>query len=148
MPDGTIQVRPLDGRGTVHEAGETGDSVSGHTSGPGRPLFIIHGHIEKNTDRASGLLPGGTGDDGMVDNTLDPKAKGYGDTYSLMTLGIPVATVYNGYIGWHEMRGGQLLFSAPKAAFASGQARSLQDNLNSEQNKFLAPRPRHRTRGD
>ena len=148
MPDGTIQLRPLDGRGTVHEAGDTGDSVSGHTSGPGRLLFIIHGHIEKNTDRGSGLLTGPTGDDGMVDNTLDPKAKGYGDTYSLMTLGIPVATVYNGYIGWHEMRGGQLLFSAPKAAFASGQAHSLQDNLNSEQNKFLAPRPRRRTKQD
>ncbi|MDB5675025.1 MAG: hypothetical protein JWM65_2007 [Sphingomonas bacterium] len=146
MADGTIQVRPLDGKGTTHESSDTGDSVSGHTSGPGRPLFIIHGHIEKNTGLSSGFSSGRTGDDGMVDNTLDPKAKGYGDTYSLMTLGIPVATVYNGYIGWHEMRGGQLLFSAPKAAFGHGQASSLQDNLNSEQHKFLTPRPRHRSR--
>jgi predicted nuclease of predicted toxin-antitoxin system len=146
MPDGTVQVRPLQGRGTVHGSSDDGDFVSGHTSGGGKPLFVIHGHIEKNSSRSSGPLSGPTGDDGMVDNTLDPNAEGYGDTHSLMRLGIPVATVYNGYVGWHEMRGGQLLFSAPKAAFVHNQSSSLQDNLNSEQKKFLTPRPRHRSR--
>jgi hypothetical protein len=146
MPDGTIQVRPLDPKHTKHGSGDGGDYMSGHTSGPGRPLFVIHGHIEKNTDFSSGLFSGASGDYGMVDNILDPNAEGYGDTHSLMRLGIPVATVYNGYIGWHEMRGGQLIFSAPKAAFSHGQAGSLQDNLNSEQNKFLTPRPRRRSR--
>jgi hypothetical protein len=146
MPDGTVQVRPLDGPGTTHGASDEGDSMSGKTSGPGRPLFIIHGHIEKNTSSASGLSSGAMGDEGMVDNILDERAKGYGDTYSMMTLGIPVATVYNGYIGWHEMRGGQLLFSAPKAAFGSGHAHALQDNLSSEQGKFLTPKPRHKSK--
>jgi len=146
MPDGTTQIRPLAGKGTTYGSNSTGDFVSGHTSGPGKPLFIIHGHIEKNTGSSSGPLSGPTGDYGMVDNTDDPNAKGYGDTYSLMTLGIPVATIYNGYIGWHEMRGGQLLFSAPKAAFAHGQVHSLQSNLNSEQKKFLTPKPGHHSK--
>lgn len=82
----------------------------------------------------------------MLDNPDDPKSEGYGDAHSLWKLGIPVATVYNGQIGWHELRGGQLLFTAPKGAFTSGQQSGMQDRVNREQGKFLNPKPKHNTK--
>ena len=141
LPDGTVEVRPL-GKGTTRGSVDTGDFISGGTSGPGRPLFIIHGHIERYTSPSDGLLSRRRGAQDMVDDPDNPEAKYLGDAYSLMRLGIPVATVYNGYIGWHEIRDGQLIFSAPTAALSKDQINALQRNLNQEQDRFLTRKPK------
>jgi hypothetical protein len=72
--------------------------------------------------------------DGMVDR---PDLNyGYGDTESL-TFGIPTATVSHGYVGWHEIDHGQLIFTYPLGALSKHQEDLIQTYLNSEQYLFL-----------
>jgi hypothetical protein len=126
MPDGSIEIRPAGvARSTRHA-----DTIHASPSGPGIPIFGMHGHIEKRRD-------GSDGDEGMVDELFD--SQGYGDTQSLMTErgSIPMATIYGGKIGWHEMIGGQLIFTMPRDAQTSAQRSALQDHLNKAQKKFL-----------
>jgi hypothetical protein len=119
MPDGSIQVRLAQG--------QPGDVMyKAHPSGPGKVIFGIHGHPDDAV--------------GMVD---DPsKDDGFGDTDALFKRGIPMATVFRGQIGWHEMVKGQLTFTAPTGAFADSQRQSIQSNLNWSQDKFLKPKPK------
>jgi len=119
MPDGSIQVRLVQGK--------PGDVMyTGHPSGPGTVIFGIHGHPYDSV--------------GMVD---DPSKNGdFGDTDALFKRGIPMATVFRGQIGWHEMVKGQLTFTAPTGAFADDQLQSIQTNLNVSQEKFLKPKPK------
>ncbi|MEO6214614.1 MAG: hypothetical protein ABIO86_01170 [Sphingomonas sp.] len=117
MPDGSIQVRPV--------AGKAGDAMyTGRPSGPGKPIFGIHGHADDAV--------------GMVDSPS--KNGGFGDTDALFKRGIPMATVYKGQIGWHEMVKGQLTFTAPIGAVPRDEAWSLRNNLNVSQEKFLKPK--------
>ncbi|MES2452517.1 MAG: hypothetical protein V4610_18350 [Pseudomonadota bacterium] len=120
MPDGRIEVRVA--------RGKPGDlTYRGRPSGPGKVLFGIHGH------------PSDDGSDGMVD--APSKNHGYGDTDALFKSSIPMATVYNGKIGWHEMVEGQLIFTAPRGIVSAQQRRSLQNNLDRSQQLFLTETP-------
>jgi hypothetical protein len=128
MPDGTIQVREVKGKpGSTKDA----DTYRGHPSGPGIPIFGMHGHIVTRKN-------GKKGNDGMVDSVS--VEEGWGDTHALKQYGIPMATIYNGAIGWHEMIDGQLIFTAPLAAVTQSQAAQLQSNLTSTQEKYLGPK--------
>ncbi|MEP7008503.1 MAG: hypothetical protein ABI810_21160 [Sphingomonas bacterium] len=118
MPDGTIQVRLATGKGGS-------DTFKGHPSGPGTCIFGIHGH------------PAGSDIDGLVDRVSSNN--GYGDTEALR-LGIPMATVYEGKIGWHEMVQGQLTFTVPANAVSDEQRSSLEYNLGVSQRNFMAPK--------
>ena len=118
MPDGTIQVRLATGKGGS-------DTFKGHPSGPGTRIFGIHGH------------PAGSHTDGLVDRVSSNN--GYGDTEALR-LGIPMATVYEGKIGWHEMVQGQLTFTLPANAVSDEQRSSLEYNLGVSQRNFMAPK--------
>ncbi|WCM27195.1 hypothetical protein NDN01_24965 [Sphingomonas sp. QA11] len=120
MPDGRIEVRVARGK-----AGNL--TYRGRPSGPGKVLFGIHGH------------PSGDGSDGMVD--APSENDGYGDTDALFKRSIPMATVYNGKIGWHEMVEGQLIFTAPQEIVSAQQRRSLQGNLDRSQQLFLTEAP-------
>ncbi len=132
MPDGTIEVRPVISKGAIGHTKGT-DYVHAPPSGPGKAIFVIHGHIERRK----------TGDeepsDGMVDDTNIRDHRGDADG---LAYGLPVATVYNGQIGWHEMKNGQLIFTVPAGAQSAAQLRKIKENLASEQEKFYTRRRR------
>jgi hypothetical protein len=99
---------------------------------PNGALGVIHGHID-GSPRMPGR-PVAVSSDGMVDR---PDLNyGYGDTESL-TFGIPTATVSHGYVGWHEIDHGQLIFTYPLGALSKHQEDLIQTYLNSEQYLFL-----------
>lgn len=126
MPDGTIEVRPVISKGVTGHKKHV-DYAHALPSGPGKAIFVIHGHIEQRktgTDEPS---------DGMVDDTSIGSNRGDADG---LAHGLPVATVYNGYIGWHEMKNGQLIFTVPVGAQSAAQLRKIEENLASEQEKF------------
>jgi len=126
MPDGTIEVRPVPaGKGVG--ATDDGDFRHAKPSGPGRAIFVIHGHIERR--RSGSRSPS----DGMVDNLGIGAGKGDADG---LTYDLPVATVYNGYIGWHEMKNGQLLFTVPDGAQTPAQLQAIEQNLAEQQKRF------------
>lgn len=132
MPDGTIEVRPVISKGAIGQTNGA-DYVRARPSGPGKAIFVIHGHIERRktgSDKPS---------DGMVDDTSIEHNRGDADG---LAYGLPVATVYNGYIGWHEMKNGQLIFTVPAGAQSRRQLREIASNLASEQKKFYTRRRR------
>lgn len=119
------RTRALDGADTQHS----------RPSGPGKVIFVIHGHIDESDD------PSRAASDGMIDDldSGDPENQNYGDTMSLARGGIPTATIYKGAIGWHEMIKGQLIFTAPVSAMTHRQMSNIQRNLDRAQEKFLKP---------
>ncbi|WP_082554834.1 RHS repeat-associated core domain-containing protein [Caulobacter sp. Root1455] len=123
-PDGSLIV-------LNNTATRTGSTATGNTAAspvPAGAEFGIHGHIDSGPDRSNG----------MVD---DPASNGgYGDTQSLaLRTPIPMATVSNGQVGWHEISNGQLTFSAPAGAVTSAQQQQIQRNLNTAQQHFKRP---------
>ena len=112
-PDGKLAVIP--------EKGKTGDLTATISVDKLHDVAGMHGH----PDNANG----------MVD---DPsKNGGLGDTSSLILKNpIPMATVYKGQVGWHELDNGRLQFSAPKDSMTSTQMDQIQRNLNVEQKLF------------
>ncbi len=128
MPDGTIDVRP----GGTAGSGRNSDNAHGKPAGPGKLIFIIHGHIESRND-------GSVGDDGMVDAPDDPASGGRGDADGLFKYHVPVATVYGNHIGWRELRNGQLTFSVPLRSQSPSQLSALEARLTREQPQFLKP---------
>jgi RHS repeat-associated protein len=125
-------VKGADGKPVVQSANaKTADTDTGSTARatiPAGALAGIHGHIDSGENASNG----------MVD---DPKSNGgYGDTQSLKA-GIPMGTVSNGQVGWHEMQNGQLQFSYPKGAMNGQQTGQTQNNLNNEQKLFQTPGP-------
>ncbi len=128
MPDGTIDVRP----GGTAGSGRNSDNAHGKPAGPGKLLFVIHGHIESRND-------GSDGDDGMVDAPDDPASGGRGDADGLFKYHVPVATVYGNHIGWRELRNGQLTFSVPLRSQSPSQLSALEARLTREQPQFLKP---------
>lgn len=95
----------------------------GHYWHPQGALAGIHGHIDKGPDKSNG----------MVD---DPKSNGgFGDTQALKA-GLPMATVSQGQVGWHEIQNGQLQFTYPEGALTGGQEKQMQKNLDNEQKLF------------
>ena len=69
---------------------------------------------------------------GMVD--APSENGGYGDTKSLALQNpMPMATVYRGKVGWHEIQNGQLSFTVPVGARSTTQQQQIQKNLNSQQ---------------
>ena len=117
-PNGTLAVQTA--------KAQTGDTDTGSTARATNPAGAtagIHGHIDSGENASNG----------MVD---DPRSNGgYGDTQSLKA-GLPMGTVSQGQVGWHEIQNGQLQFSYPKGALNSMQTREIQKNLNTEQQKF------------
>jgi hypothetical protein len=130
MPDGTIDVRP----GGTAGSGRNSDNAHGSPTGPGKLLFIIHGHIESD-------FSGNPADDGMVDAPDDPKSEGRGDSDGLFKYHVPVATVYGNKIGWRELHNGQLTFSVPLNAQTPRQLNDLETRLTKEQPQFFKPLP-------
>jgi hypothetical protein len=118
MPDGRIELRPSPGKATDH-------SNTGLPFGPGKVIFGMHPHPNEN-------------EHGMVDDT--GQNSGYGDTRTLAKFNIPMATVINGQIGWHEMAKGQLIFTAPAAVVTNDQRSEFETNLRTSQRNFLMPR--------
>lgn len=117
--DGKLTVASVKGSGNGSPEGGTTAKVSF----PGDTVAGIHGHIDTGHDRSNG----------MVDK---PSANGgLGDASSLK-VGIPMATVSQGQVGWHEMDNGTLKFSAPAGAMTSSQMSDMQRNLNVEQKQF------------
>jgi hypothetical protein len=121
--------RTADGKLTVAAVNSSGNgspegATTAKVSFPGDTVAGIHGHIDTGPDRAP---------NGMVDK---PSANGgLGDASSLK-VGIPMATVSQGQVGWHEMDNGTLKFSAPAGAMTSSQMFDMQRNLNVEQKQF------------
>jgi hypothetical protein len=72
------------------------------------------------------------GSDGFVD---DPRESPYGDT-ALLKYGRPMATVYQGEVGWHVIENGRLKFIYPAGTMTQSQVDQMQRNLNAEQKKF------------
>jgi RHS repeat-associated protein len=124
-------VQGSDGKLSVQSASDTktGETATGSTASatiPSDAVAGIHGHIDSGPNQSNG----------MVD---DPKSNGnYGDTQSLKA-GIPMATVSQGQVGWHEMQNGQLQFSYPGGALNGSQSQQMQSNLNVEQLNFQQP---------
>jgi RHS repeat-associated protein len=122
-------VRGADGKLTVEMAktnfGNTTSNSSGATAKgkvPAGSEFAIHGHIDGGQHHS----------EGMVDSPT--QNGGYGDTESLALKNpMPMATVSKGQVGWHEIRNGQLSFTAPVGAVDKAQQKLIQSNLNSEQ---------------
>ncbi|MDB5710465.1 MAG: hypothetical protein JWL96_2535 [Sphingomonas bacterium] len=122
MPDGRIEVRPA--VATLMNNGSS-SGLTIRPSGPGIPIFLIHGHSDSDSE-------------GMVD--APDRNHGYGDTYELMRFHIPVATVFNGQIGWHEMKSGQLIFSAPANSQNQDYIDHIKKNLTTSQKNFFLPK--------
>ena len=117
--DGKLAVATVKGSGD-------GSSSTGTTASvklPGDTVAGMHGHIDSGPDRSNG----------MVDSPRDNG--GLGDASSLK-VGVPMATVSQGQVGWHEMSNGTLKFSAPAGAMSSSQMSAIQQNLNVEQKQF------------
>lgn len=119
--NGTPTLQPGEG---VH-TGSTNTGSTATAKVPAGAMAVAHGHIESGPNRSNG----------MVD---DPKSNGgYGDMQSLRPgVELPNATVYNGQVGWHELKNGQATFSYPNGAMTSSQASQMQRNLNNEQKLF------------
>jgi len=124
-------VKGADGKTTVQPASNvtTGKTATGNTASAAIPQgaqAVVHGHIDKGPDKSNG----------MVD---DPKSNGgYGDTQALKA-NLPVATISQGQVGWHEINGGQLQFTYPQGALSGSQTTQMQTNLNNEQKLFQNP---------
>ena len=117
--DGKLAVATVKGSGD-------GSSSTGTTASvklPGDTVAGMHGHIDSGPDRSNG----------MVDSPRDNG--GLGDASSLK-VGVPMATVSQGQVGWHEMENGTLKFSAPAGAMTPSQMSAIQQNLNVEQKQF------------
>ena len=104
----------------------SGETQSGNTNKINLPIGTIlagHGHIDSGPNKSKG----------MVD---DPKSNGgLGDSASLK-IGVPMATISNGQVGYHEIVDGQLQFSYPEGAMSDKQTTLMQQNLNGEQRAF------------
>jgi len=117
--DGNIEAKHAED--VTHSSGETGVTASARI--PEGALGVIHGHIERGSHAA----------DGMVD---DPNSNdGYGDTHSLR-IGLPNATVFRRWVGWHEINNGRLQFSYPEGALSERQEGKIQSNLDQSQKNF------------
>lgn len=105
---------------------KTSDKATGDTAAASVPkgaVAAIHGHIDSGPQKSNGLVDA-------------PKLNGgYGDTQSL-TGGMPMATVSQGKVGWHEINNGQLQFTYPEGALSGSQEKSMQKNLDAEQTLF------------
>ncbi|WP_295951586.1 RHS repeat-associated core domain-containing protein [uncultured Xanthomonas sp.] len=124
-------LKGADGKTTVQPASnvKTGKTATGNTASskiPQGALAAVHGHIDKGPDRSNG----------MVD---DPRSNGgLGDTQGLKA-NLPVATISQGQVGWHEINGGQLQFTYPQGALSGSQTEQMQNNLDKEQKFFQNP---------
>ena len=112
---------------TVQSDAQTrpGSTQSGDTNAisfPKGTTLLAHGHIDSGPNKSNG----------MVD---DPKSNGgLGDAVSLkLSTPIPMATVSNGQVGYHEMVNGTLQFAYPGSALDSKQQATMQTSLNLEQ---------------
>ena len=120
-------VRDANGNLTVQAAtgAHTTANATGSTAASTVPVgaeFAIHGHIDSGPNKSNG----------MVD--APSLNGGYGDTKSLALQNpMPMATVSQGQVGWHEIRNGQLSFMAPVGVVTPAQQQAIQGNLNSEQ---------------
>ena len=100
-------------------------------SGDGRRLLrqdadgAIHWHLD---GRSNGYL-----DD--PDNPADPRASGYGDAGYLQNRK-PIATAYEGEVGWHGLENGRLVFDYPSGTMSQRQIDEMQRNVNREQRMF------------
>jgi len=119
------------GKPTVQPASNAtpGSTSTGNTmtaTVPAGAMAVIHGHIDAGPSKSNG----------MVD---DPASNGgYGDSQTLRA-GLPNATVSNGQVGWHEIVNGQLQYTFPGGAMSPSQQTQMQNNLNTEQQKFQVP---------
>ena len=117
-PNGTLAVQSAKA-----QTGATDTGSTARVTIPPGAVAGIYGHIDSGENASNG----------MVD---DPRSNGgFGDTGSLKA-GLPMGTVSQGQVGWHEIHNGQLQFSYPKGAMSSAQTREIQKNLNAEQQKF------------
>jgi hypothetical protein len=119
-PDGTPTLK------TDNDA-TTSSTTTANTASASVPkdaLAMAHGHAEIGPSALKG----------MVDSPAD--AGGYGDTQALAKSGIPEATVFRNDVGWHQIQDGQLQFTFRAGALTTGQASSMQSNLNVEQELF------------
>jgi hypothetical protein len=107
----------------------TSTSDNASATAPAGASYGMHGHI-----------PGS--DDGLVDA---PNSNGgYGDAQSLsLPVPLPMATIAktggdgDGYaVGLHEIVNGRLQFRAPVGSLSPSQRQAIQDNLDTEQEKF------------
>jgi len=120
-------VKDANGNLTVQAATgvTTATNATGSTAGSAVPTgaeFGIHGHIDTGPNKSNG----------MVD--APSLNAGFGDTKSLALHNpMPMATVSQGQVGWHEIQNGQLSFAAPVGAVTPAQQQAIQNNLNSEQ---------------
>lgn len=85
----------------------------------------IHWHLD---GRSNGYL-----DD--PDNPADPRASGYGDAGYLQNRK-PIATAYEGEVGWHGLENGRLVFDYPSGTMSQRQIDEMQRNVNREQRMF------------
>lgn len=105
-------------------ANTTTNSTGGTASStvPAGAEFGNHGHIDSGPNRSNGMVdaPSLNGGDG--------------DTKSLALHNpMPMATVSQGQVAWHEIQNGQLSFTATVGALTPSQQQAIQHNLNSEQ---------------
>ncbi|MEK7660518.1 MAG: RHS repeat-associated core domain-containing protein, partial [Pseudomonadota bacterium] len=121
--NGTLQVQ-------ASVSATTATTATGATASAGVPNnaeFVIHGHIDGGPNAS----------DGMVDNPNRAEGTPLGDAQPLSLANpMPNATVSNGQVGWHEIRNGQLAFTAPASSMTPAQQRQIQRNLNAEQRYF------------
>lgn len=81
--------------------------------------------------------PGPRGSKVWIDDP--PSNGGYGDTQSLKVAKIPMATVFKGKVGRHEIDNGRLQFTYKAGALTKDQVQKIQINLDSEQKFFDLP---------
>ncbi|MBT9446024.1 MAG: RHS repeat-associated core domain-containing protein [Hyphomonadaceae bacterium] len=125
--DGTLQVQATSPTSTRN----TATASTAGARPPANAAFFIHGHIDSGKYQSEGMVdaPAGNG--------------GFGDA-SPLARGLPSATVSQGQVGWHELRDGQVTFTAPSDSVSASQANAIQSNVNVEQRRFNAPRQREK----
>ncbi|MES2496806.1 MAG: hypothetical protein V4618_11870 [Pseudomonadota bacterium] len=89
-------------------------------------VALGHGHIDKGPEQSDGVI-----------DVWDPSQDLYGDVESLLGDNpMPMATVSNGRVGWHQLDNGRVQFMYPSGLLSKHEVDAIQANLDKQQRMF------------